>query len=134
MDGPVPPAGAIRRRRTGSPARSRPGCLAGRPDRLALYGALVLAPADYQQGDGFRIIYVTAGGLAVADDLLGHGGAAAVGLITAHQVAHAAAASCATIGAYGSRGVPRDRHALERKPMWGTYWSGTRGSLPAAAP
>src|SRR5690606_872858 len=25
---------------------------------LALYGGLVLAPADYQQGDAFRIIYV----------------------------------------------------------------------------
>ena len=27
---------------------------------VALYGGLVLAPPDYQQGDGFRIIYVHA--------------------------------------------------------------------------
>ena len=27
---------------------------------IGLYGGLVLAPPDYQQGDGFRIIYVHA--------------------------------------------------------------------------
>ena len=66
----------------------------------ALYGGLVLAPPDYQQGDAFRIIYVHAPSawmslfvyvvMAVS---------AAIGLIWRMKLAHAVAASCAPIGA-----------------------------------
>ena len=65
-----------------------------------IYGGLVLAPPDYQQGDAFRIIYVHAPSawlslmcytvMAVA---------AAVGLIWRMKLAHALAAATAPIGA-----------------------------------
>ena len=59
-----------------------------------LWGGLVLAPPDYQQGDGFRIIYVHAPSawlsLMVYTSMAV---AAAVGLIWRIKVAHAVAAS-----------------------------------------
>jgi heme exporter protein C len=88
----------------------------------ALYGGLVLAPPDYQQGDGFRImyahvpcawmslmVYVT---MAVAS---------AVGLIWRMKVAHAVAASCAPIGASFTAATLMTG-MLWGRPMWGTYW------------
>ena len=65
-----------------------------------LYGGLVLAPPDYQQGDAFRIIYVHAPSawlsLMVYTTMAI---AAAIGLIWRIKVSHAVAASCAAIGA-----------------------------------
>ncbi len=65
-----------------------------------LFGGLVLAPPDYQQGDGFRIIYVHAPtawlSLMVYTWM---GVAAAVGLIWRIKVSHALAAACAPVGA-----------------------------------
>ena len=75
----------------------------------ALYAGLFLAPPDYQQGEGFRMIY---GVMATA---------AAVGLIWRMKVAHAAAASCAAIGASFTF-VSLVTGMLWGKPMWGTYW------------
>ncbi len=93
----------------------------------ALYDGLVIAPPDYQQGDGFRIMYVHVPSawlslmiytwMAVA---------AAVGLIWRIKVAHAAAAACAPIGA-SFTAVALLTGMLFGKPMWGTYWSGIRG-------
>jgi heme exporter protein C len=87
-----------------------------------LYGGLVLAPPDYQQGDGFRIIYVHAPSawmslmvytiMAVA---------AAVGLIWRMKVAHAVAASCAPIGASFTFAALATG-SLWGAPMWGTWW------------
>ncbi len=87
-----------------------------------LYGGLVLAPPDYQQGDGFRIIYVHAPAawlslmvyvvMAVS---------AAVGLIWRMNVAHAVAASCAPIGA-SFTALALATGMLWGRPMWGTYW------------
>ncbi len=87
-----------------------------------LYGGLVLAPPDYQQGEGFRIIYVHAPSawmslmvytvMAVA---------AAVGLIWRMKVAHAVAASCAPVGASFTVAALATG-ALWGRPMWGTYW------------
>lgn len=87
-----------------------------------LYGGLLLAPPDYQQGEGFRIVYVHAPSawmsmmvyttMAVA---------AAVGLIWRMKVAHAAAAACAPIGASFTV-VALVTGALWGRPMWGTYW------------
>src|SRR5207244_13285670 len=87
-----------------------------------LWGGLVLAPADYQQGDGFRIIYVHAPSawmsLMVYPTMAV---AAAVGLIWRIKVAHAVAASCAPIGASFTFAA-LVTGALWGQPMWGTYW------------
>jgi len=88
----------------------------------ALYGGLVLAPPDYQQGDGFRIIYVHAPSawmsLMVYTTMAL---AAAVGLIWRIKVAHAVAASCAPIGASFTVAA-LVTGSLWGQPMWGTYW------------
>jgi len=87
-----------------------------------LIGGLAIAPADYQQGEGYRIVYVHAPAawlslmiyttMAVS---------AAVGLIWRMNVAHAVAASCATIGASFTV-LALATGSLWGKPMWGTYW------------
>jgi len=89
----------------------------------ALYAGLVVAPADYQQGEGYRIIFLHAPSawmsvmvyttMAVA---------AAVGLIWRIKVAHAAAASCAAIGATFTFAT-LFTGSMWGKPMWGTYWA-----------
>jgi heme exporter protein C len=89
---------------------------------LGLYGGLVLAPPDYQQGDGFRIIYVHAPSawlslMAYTTMAL----AAGAGLIWRMKVAHALAASCAPIGAWFTVAA-LGTGMLWGKPMWGTYW------------
>jgi heme exporter protein C len=87
-----------------------------------LYGGLVLAPPDYQQGDGFRIIYVHVPSawmsLMVYTTMAV---AAAIGLIWRMKVAHAVAASCAPIGASFTF-VALVTGSLWGEPMWGTYW------------
>ena len=64
------------------------------------YGGLVLAPADYLQGDGFRIIYVH-----VPSAYLGMlaymvlGTSAAIGFVWRMKMAHGLAVSAAPLGA-----------------------------------
>ena len=86
----------------------------------ALYAGLVLAPPDYQQGDGFRIIYVhaPAAWLSLMIYTL-MATAAAIGLIWRIKVAHAAAAAAAPIGAWFTA-VALVTGMLWGKPMWGT--------------
>jgi len=87
-----------------------------------LYGGLVLAPPDYQQGDGFRMIYVhvpTAYLSMMIYTIMGV--AAAVGLIWRMKVTHAVAASCAPIGASFTLAALATG-SLWGRPMWGTYW------------
>ncbi len=90
---------------------------------VALYGGFVLAPADYQQKDAFRIVYVHAPSamlsLAIYTTMAV---AAAVGLIWRIKVAHAAAAACAPVGAWFTV-VTLGTGMLWGKPMWGTYWA-----------
>ena len=91
-------------------------CLAG------LIGGLGLAPPDYQQGDGFRIIYVHAPSAWLS--LMVYvvmATSAAVGLIWRMNVAHAVAASCAPIGA-SFTALALATGMLYGRPMWGTYW------------
>ena len=88
-----------------------------------LYGGLVVAPRDYQQGDAFRIIYIHVPSawlslmcyttMAVA---------AAVGLIWRIKLAHALAAASAPIGASFTL-LALASGSLWGKPMWGTYWT-----------
>jgi len=87
-----------------------------------LYGGLVLAPRDYQQGDDFRIIYVHAPSAWMSLMVyVTMAVAAAVGLIWRMKVAHAAAASCAAIGASFTFAALATGSLWGRK-MWGTYW------------
>ena len=89
---------------------------------VALYDGLVIAPPDYQQGDGYRIIYVHVPSawmsLMVYTTMAV---SAAVGLIWRIKVAHAVAASCATIGATFTFAALVSG-SLWGAPMWGTYW------------
>jgi len=87
-----------------------------------LYDGLVLAPPDYQQGDGFRILYVhvpTAYMSIMVYTTMAV--SAAVGLIWRMKVAHAVAASCAPIGASFTF-CALVTGSLWGAPMWGTYW------------
>ncbi|MGB6602937.1 MAG: heme ABC transporter permease [Steroidobacteraceae bacterium] len=87
-----------------------------------LYGGLVLAPPDYQQGNDFRIIYVHAPSawmsLMVYTTMAV---AAAIGLIWRMKVAHAVAASCAAIGASFTFAA-LVTGSLWGVRMWGTWW------------
>jgi heme exporter protein C len=88
----------------------------------ALYGGLVLAPPDYQQGDGFRIVYVhaPAAWMSIFSYVV-MAVAAAIGLIWRIKVAHAVAASCAPIGASFTLAA-LVTGSLWGVPMWGTWW------------
>src|SRR5688500_4970384 len=67
---------------------------------VALYGGLHEAPPDYQQGEGFRIVYMHAPAAWMSMfTYVAMAVAAAVGLIWRIKLAHAIAASCAPIGA-----------------------------------
>lgn len=87
-----------------------------------LIGGLVLAPSDYLQGEGYRIIYVHVPAailsmMAYAVMAL----AAATALIWRMNVAYAVAASCAPIGASFTV-IALITGSLWGRPMWGTYW------------
>jgi len=86
------------------------------------YGGLVLAPPDYLQGDGFRIIYVHVPSAYIG--LLAYvlmAGAAACGFIWRIKLAHAVAVSAAPVGASFTF-LALVTGAVWGKPMWGTYW------------
>lgn len=87
-----------------------------------LIGGLVFAPPDYQQGDGFRIIYVHAPSAWLSTMVyVVMAVSAAVGLIWRMSVAYAVAASCAVIGA-SFTAVTLLTGMLWGRRMWGTYW------------
>ena len=88
----------------------------------SLYGGLVLAPPDYQQGDAFRIIYVHAPSAWMSLFVyVAMATSAATGLIWRMKLAHAVAASCAPIGASFTFAALATG-ALWGQPMWGTWW------------
>ena len=92
---------------------------------LIAYGTwagLFLAPADYQQGDAFRIIYVhvpSAYLSLMAYTMMAVGGA--IGLIWRMKLAHAVGAAVAPIGAAFTF-LALVTGMLWGRPMWGTYW------------
>jgi len=88
-----------------------------------LLGGLVLAPPDYQQGEGYRIIFVHVPAAVLSTMAYAvMATASGVGLIWRMNVAHAVAASCATIGAWFTV-VALATGSLWGRPMWGTYWA-----------
>ncbi|MBI2993757.1 MAG: heme ABC transporter permease [Gammaproteobacteria bacterium] len=87
-----------------------------------LYGALLLSPPDYQQGEGVRIIYVHVPSawmsLMVYVIMAAAGG---VGLIWKVKVADAFARASAPLGAAFTF-LALATGSLWGKPMWGTWW------------
>jgi heme exporter protein C len=87
-----------------------------------LFGGLVLAPPDYQQGDGFRIVYVHAPAAWLSMFVYGTMAiAAAIGLVWRIKLAHAVAAASAPIGA-SFTALALVTGSIWGKPMWGTWW------------
>ncbi len=87
-----------------------------------LYGGLVLAPPDYQQGEAFRIVYIHAPAAWLS--LMCYtsmAAAAAVGLVWRIKLAHAVAAATAPIGASFAF-LCLATGSLWGRPMWGTWW------------
>jgi heme exporter protein C len=86
------------------------------------FAGLVLAPADYQMGDAFRIIYVHVPSAYLGTRIyLMLAVAAAVGFIWRIKLAHAAAVSLAPLGAAFVI-MAMATGGIWGKPMWGTYW------------
>ena len=89
---------------------------------LAAWWGLVKAPADYQQGDAFRILYVHAPSAWMSMFIyVAMAVAAGVGLIWRIKLAHAAAAASAPIGASFTF-LALATGSIWGKPMWGTWW------------
>jgi heme exporter protein C len=87
-----------------------------------LYGGLVLAPPDYQQGDAFRIVYVHAPSAWLSMFVYAAMAiAAGIGLVWRIKLAHAVAAASAPIGASFTF-LALATGSIWGKPMWGTWW------------
>lgn len=87
-----------------------------------IYLGLFKAPADYQQGESVRIMYVHVPAAWMAMFCyVSMAVSAAVGLIWRHPVADMAAKSTAPIGACFTF-LALLTGSLWGKPMWGTFW------------
>ena len=89
---------------------------------IGLYGGLILAPPDYQQGEGFRIIYVHVPAAFTAMSIyLVMAISAAISLIWRIKVAAICMAKSARIGVWFTL-LALITGMLWGKPMWGTFW------------
>jgi len=87
-----------------------------------LYLGLFVAPADYQQGESSRIMYVHVPAAWMGlFCYMGMAVSAAVGLIWKHPLADLIAKSTAPIGAAFTF-LSLFTGSLWGKPMWGTWW------------
>ena len=87
-----------------------------------VYGGLVLAPPDYQQGEGFRIIYVHVPSAFLS--LLIYtvmAIASGIALIWRIKLAHVVATASAPVGASFTF-LALATGSIWGKPMWGTWW------------
>ena len=89
---------------------------------IGLYAALFVAPADYQQGETVRIMYlhVPAAWLSMLAYLVMTAAAIAT-LVWRHPLAEAAQKAAAPLGAAFTF-ICLVTGSLWGKPMWGTYW------------
>ncbi|SNB61726.1 heme exporter protein C [Arboricoccus pini] len=89
---------------------------------IGLYWVLAVAPADYQQGESVRIMYVhvPAAWMALFVYLV-MATACAVALIWKHPVAGIVASASAPIGACFTA-IALFTGSVWGKPMWGTWW------------
>ena len=89
---------------------------------ISLYGGLVLAPADYLQGDAFRIIYVHVPSAWMSMFVyVAMAVASAIGLIWRMKLAHVAAVAIAPIGA-AFTALALATGSIWGRPTWGTWW------------
>ena len=89
---------------------------------VGLYYALLASPADYQQGDSVRIMYVHVPAAYIA--LMAYSGLAmfsAIFLIWKFPIAQICAESIAPIGAVFTV-ICLATGSLWGKPIWGTWW------------
>ena len=87
-----------------------------------LYGGLVLAPADYQQGDSYRIIFIHVPSAWMSLFVyMVMAGAGAIGLVWRIKLANIVLISSAPIGASFTF-LALLTGSLWGKPMWGTWW------------
>ena len=87
-----------------------------------LVGGLALAPADYQQGDGFRIIYVHVPCAILSLFIYSiMASAAFTGLVWRIKMAFLVIKHSAPLGA-GFTFLALLTGSLWGKPMWGTWW------------
>jgi heme exporter protein C len=90
---------------------------------IGLYGGLVLAPPDYQQGDAYRIIFIHVPSAWMS--LAIYAGMAVAGLIALVwrvKLAEVIAMESAPIGAAFTL-IALVTGSLWGKPMWGTWWT-----------
>ena len=89
---------------------------------IGLYWSLVISPEDYQQGDGYRIIYIHVPSailsMMVYAVMAISGG---IGLIWQIKMAEVVAKVSAPIGAVFTI-IALSSGAIWGKPMWGTWW------------
>ncbi len=89
---------------------------------VGLYGGLFLAPADYQQGDSYRIIYIHVPSAWMSLFIyVVMAVAGAIGLVWRIKLAEIVMISSATVGA-GFTFIALLTGSLWGKPMWGTWW------------
>jgi heme exporter protein C len=89
---------------------------------VGLYKSFFLAPADYQQGETVRIMFIHVPAAWLALFLYAMMSASAIGtLVWRHPLADVSQKAAAPIGAAFTL-VCLVTGALWGKPMWGTYW------------
>ncbi len=90
---------------------------------IALYGGLVLAPADYQQGDSYRIIFIHVPCAWMGLFIYGFMAANAfIALVWRIKLSETLAMASAPIGAAFTF-ITLVTGSLWGKPMWGTWWT-----------
>lgn len=89
---------------------------------IGLIWALAFAPADYQQGDSFRIFYIHVPAASLSMGIYSAMAIAAfTSLVWQFKLADASAAAMAPVGA-AFTAVALITGAAWGKPMWGTWW------------
>src|SRR5215831_19098805 len=89
---------------------------------VGLYWSLVVAPADYQQGDTVRIMYIHVPAAWMALSVYFFiAVASAVALVWRHPLAEIAARAAAPIGAAFTL-ICLATGSLWGRPMWGAWW------------
>tara|TARA_R110000868_G_scaffold144960_5_gene364572 strand:- start:6761 stop:7564 length:804 start_codon:yes stop_codon:yes gene_type:complete len=87
-----------------------------------LIGGLLFAPADYQQGDGFRIIYIHVPSAILSMQVYaGMAVCAIVSLIWRIKLADVIVRAAAPVGAWFTV-LALVTGSIWGKPMWGTWW------------
>jgi heme exporter protein C len=90
---------------------------------IGLYGGLVLAPPDYQQGDAYRIIFIHVPSAWMSLFIYACMAAAGlVALVWRVKLAEVIAMECAPTGAAFTL-ITLITGSLWGKPMWGTWWT-----------